>query len=82
MQGLVLIGSPTCGPCARAGAWLEQGGFRFRKLMIDGDNDLQQWVESQTGQRTIPQFFLNGQWITGGFPAVQQLAQAGQLPRG
>lgn len=81
MTGLVLVGSPTCGPCGQASNWLQQNNVSHRKLQLDGDTELMQWLMEKTQQQTIPQFFFNGQWIQGGFPAVQQMVQQGAIPR-
>lgn len=80
-QGLLVLGSKACAPCSQAAAWLDSRGVIYRKLQIDGDDELMVWLERMTAQRTIPQFFLDGEWVRGGFGAVQQMVLRGMLPR-
>jgi glutaredoxin len=83
LHGLILVGSRNCGPCAQAAQWLHQQGVPCRKVSIDGDDQLKQWVFDNTeGARTVPQFFYGGQWIRGGFKQVMELVQSGQIPSG
>jgi glutaredoxin len=82
LQGLILIGSPQCAPCARASQWLKDNGVPFRKVSVAGDERLAKWVVAKTGQNTVPQFFYNGEWIRQGFDLVKQLVEGGQLPSG
>lgn len=79
MQGLVLYSGSHCPACVQADRWLTQNGFHFQKVDVNGNPQLIQWLEQQTRQRTIPQFFYNGSWLPGGFPDVQRLAQQGRL---
>lgn len=81
-EGLILIGSPSCGPCGAAAQVLDQKGIVYRKLQIDGDVELMNWLSSVTGQRTIPQFFYNGEWVRGGFKEVLELIETGTLRPG
>lgn len=71
MNGLVIITTTTCQPCKNAKAWLTQRGVRFSEINLDQRQDLVAWVQQQTGQQTVPQFFFDGQWIRGGFRQVQ-----------
>ncbi len=79
MDGLVLMGMPGCGGCLQSAQWLEDQGITFRKYDVTTSQRIIAWVTQATGQRTVPQFFLNGHHVQGGFPQVQQLALQGQL---
>jgi len=80
LDGLVLFGSPNCAPCRQASAWLDQQGISFRKVAVD-NRERASWVQQRTGQNTVPQFFLNGHWLQGGFRQVQALVAQGDVPR-
>ena len=80
MQGLVLMGMPGCGGCEMSANWLENKGVAFQKYDVRTSQEVVQWLMQVTGERTVPQFFLNGQHVKGGFPQLQALADAGQLP--
>lgn len=71
MNGLVLFTTTTCGPCQNAKAWLQQRNVSFQEVNLDQRQDLIPWLAQQTGQRTVPQFFVDEKWVPGGFPAVQ-----------
>jgi glutaredoxin 3 len=71
VNGLVLLTTTTCGPCRNAKAWLNQRNIPFQEINLDHRPDLVPWMVQQTGQQTVPQFFLDGKWIAGGFRAVQ-----------
>ncbi len=71
MNGLVIFTTTTCGPCRNAKAWLQQHRVPFQEVNLDQRQDLIPWMHRETGQRTVPQFFQDGQWVSGGFQAVQ-----------
>lgn len=79
MQKLTIYTGPNCPACIQAKRWLSQAGVAYQEVDITQRRDLVQWLAQTTGQRTIPQFFLGNQWISGGFPAVAAMVQSGQL---
>jgi len=79
MQGLVMYSGQNCPGCVQAKRWMEANGVRHQVVVVDGNMQLVQQLMSTTGQRTVPQFFLNGQWLSGGFGQVQQLHAQGQV---
>jgi glutaredoxin len=81
MQGLVLFGMQNCGGCEQAAQWLDRQGCSFSKYDVTTSREVILWLQQQTGQRTVPQFFLNGHHVQGGFQQLQQLAATGQLPK-
>lgn len=81
MSGLVLMGMPMCMGCAQASRWLEDEGLAYKKYDVSTNQQIQNWIIQTTGQRSVPQFFLNGHYVQGGFAQVQQLARMGQLPK-
>ena len=81
MQGLVLFGMPNCQQCDVAARWLEDNGFAFRKYDVSTSQAVVSWLVQEVGARNVPQFFLNGHHLGGGFAQLQQLATMGQLPK-
>ena len=79
MSGLVLYSGAHCPACVEAERWLRANNCQFQKIDVNGDMQAINWLAQTTGQRTIPQFFFEGRWLTGGFNDVQALAQAGRL---
>jgi len=79
MNGLVMYSGPNCPACMQAERWLRANNAQFQKVDVTGNMALVQSLVANTGQRTVPQFFFNGAWLSGGFNDVQALAQAGRL---
>jgi glutaredoxin 3 len=67
-----------CPYCAAAKRLLRQKGATFTEIDVDGRQDLRRWLVSATGQRTVPQVFVNGQPL-GGYSDVEALDQEGKL---
>jgi glutaredoxin 3 len=67
-----------CGFCARAKRLLHQKGIRFTEINVEGRDDLRAWLREATGQRTVPQVFINGVSV-GGFTDIAGLDDAGEL---
>lgn len=73
-----MFSGPNCPGCINAKQWLDANGVAYQVQDISNPQVAQYLVQA-TGQRTIPQFFHNGQWLSGGFRQVQQLRQQGAL---
>jgi glutaredoxin 3 len=67
-----------CPYCARAKQLLQSKGVSFTEIDVDGRQDLRGWLLSATGQRTVPQVFVNGQPL-GGFSDIDALDEEGRL---
>ena len=53
---------------------------RFTEIDVDDRPDLRSWLVSASGQRTVPQIFINGQPV-GGFTDLAALDRRGELDR-
>jgi glutaredoxin len=82
LSGLFLFGSERCGPCHAAVRWLEAQGVQHRRLKLDEDPELAEWVFDRVGRRTVPQFFLDGKPVVGGLGEVKRLVAEGKIARG
>lgn len=69
-----------CPYCTRAKALLEQKGARYRETNVEHRQDLRRWLIEATGQRTVPQVFINGRAV-GGFTDLAALDRKGELER-
>ncbi len=67
-----------CPYCAAAKELLRQKDVAFEEIDVDGRQDLRRWLLSASGQRTVPQVFINGQ-PAGGFSDLEALEEAGKL---
>jgi glutaredoxin 3 len=67
-----------CPYCAAAKRLFKGKGVSFTEVDVEGRQDLRGWLASATGQRTVPQVFVNGQPL-GGYDDVDALDQEGGL---
>ena len=75
----VIIYTPDyCGYCKRAKALLSQKGIAFEEINVEGDDEKRAWLIEQTGQRTVPQIFINEKSI-GGYDELSALDRSGKL---
>jgi len=68
----------VCGYCVRAKALLDRLRIPFKEIDVSEDADRRQWLVSTTGQRTVPQIFIDGRSI-GGYTELAALERAGEL---
>lgn len=67
-----------CPYCHAAKELLGEKNARFAEVDVDGRQDLRAWLVKATGQRTVPQVFINGKPV-GGFSDISALDRAGEL---
>jgi glutaredoxin 3 len=67
-----------CPYCHRAKALLTKKKAHFTEVDVDDRPDLRSWLVSASGQRTVPQVFINGQSI-GGYTELDGLDRKGKL---
>jgi glutaredoxin 3 len=64
----------------RAKDLLNRKGAAFEEINLDGKDDELARLRERTGQRTVPQIFIDGQLI-GGFTDLAALDSRGELDR-
>ena len=69
-----------CPYCAKAKAHLARKNVQFTEVDVDGRPDLRSWLVSASGQRTVPQIFINNGSI-GGYSDLMMLEGGGELDR-
>ena len=67
-----------CPYCVRAAALLQRKGVAYKEIDVSGDDAKRDWLVETTGQRTVPQIFINGHSI-GGCDELHALERAGKL---
>jgi glutaredoxin 3 len=67
-----------CPYCTSAKRLLTQKGAAFREIDVSDDDEKRRWLVKATGQRTVPQIFINGVSV-GGFTDIAALDRQGKL---
>jgi glutaredoxin 3 len=67
-----------CPYCVRAVGLLKRKGVTFTEIDVTHDPAKRAWLREATGQRTVPQIFINGRPI-GGSDDLYALERAGRL---
>lgn len=68
-----IYGAEWCAYCKRAVSLCETKGISFDYIDIDETANLRQLEERVGGKvRTVPQIFMDGQLVQGGFTGLQQ----------
>lgn len=80
MARVVVYTKRYCPYCTAAKALLRSKGVSFEEKDIDDDTEKRQWLASVSGQRTVPQVFVNGRPL-GGYTDIAALDDEGKLDR-
>ncbi len=67
-----------CPFCVRAKNLLAEKGLEFTEINLDGKDDELVKLREKTGQRTVPQIFIDDSFI-GGFSELSALNADGKL---
>ncbi|MEB2312614.1 MAG: glutaredoxin 3 [Sorangiineae bacterium] len=78
MAEVIMYRTPYCPYCVRAKALLERKRVPFTEIDVSGDREKRAWLIETTGQRTVPQIFINGRPV-GGCDDLHALERAGKL---
>ena len=68
----------NCPYCHAAKRLLNDKGVTYEEINVENDDAKRQWLKTTTGQRTVPQIFINDQSI-GGFNELRDLESLGRL---
>jgi len=69
-----------CPYCTAAKQLLTSKGAEFSVISVETRADLREWLVKASGQRTVPQIFINGHSV-GGFSDLAKLEEEGRLDR-
>ncbi len=77
---VVVYSTDYCPYCSRAKRLLENKQVAFVEVNVEERADLRSWLVSASGQRTVPQIFINNRPI-GGYSDMASLDAGGQLDK-
>jgi len=78
MASIQVYTTPSCPYCVQAKRLLTQKGVAFDEIDVADDPDKRAWLVQVTGQRTVPQIFIDDVSY-GGFSDIAALDRAGKL---
>jgi glutaredoxin 3 len=76
---VVMYRTPYCPYCSMAARLLEELQVEYEEIDVTGDHERRRWLVTASGQRTVPQVFINGRSV-GGFDDLSALVRRGELP--
>jgi glutaredoxin 3 len=78
MPSVQIYTKRVCPYCTSAKVLLEKKGVSFEEIDVEDDDEKRAWLVETTGQRTVPQIFVDGRPL-GGFSDVDALDKQGKL---
>jgi glutaredoxin 3 len=79
MSKIIMYCTEVCPYCVRAEHLLQHKGINdIEKIRIDLQPEVREAMIQQTGRRTVPQIFINGEHV-GGYDDMAALDRAGKL---
>lgn len=79
MADIEIYSTACCGYCAAAKNLLQAKGLAWREFRVDTDPAARAAMAERThGARTVPQIFINGQYV-GGFDDLAAAERDGKL---
>lgn len=70
--------TPYCGYCRSVKRLLSSKGVPYAEIDVSGDHAKRRWLVEVSGQRTVPQVFIEGRPY-GGYTDLVKLDRQGQL---
>lgn len=78
MVQVIVYTTTYCPYCTAAKNFLKKKNISFAEINVEGDQEKRIWLTQTTGQRTVPQIFINNQPI-GGYEDMIALEKSGKL---
>jgi len=78
VKSVKIYTTPYCPYCVRAKRLLERKGVPYEEIDVANDDEARVALAERTGRRTVPQIFINGEYI-GGSDELHALDSAGKL---
>lgn len=78
MADVKIYTTSYCPYCVRAKGLLSRKNIPFEEIDVSNDPQKREWLQRTTGQRTVPQLFINGVSI-GGCDDLYALDRSGKL---
>jgi glutaredoxin 3 len=80
MAKVQVYSKKNCAYCVRAKALLDRKGVAYEEIDAEGNDALRSWLAEASGQKTVPQIFVDGRPL-GGFTDIDALDKEGKLDR-
>jgi len=80
MSEVIIYRTTYCPYCDMAERLFKQLDVDVEKIDVTHDQEKRMWLVKETGQRTVPQIFIDGKSI-GGFSDANALHQKGELKK-
>jgi glutaredoxin 3 len=68
----------NCAYCVSAKTLLQRKGIAYEEIDVENDEARRVWLVEASGQRTVPQIFVDGKPL-GGFSDIDALDRQGKL---
>ena len=78
MKPVTIYTWTMCPFCVKAKRLLDQKGVTYEEIIIDGDSEALAQLKQKTGSGTVPQIFIEGEFI-GGCDNLHALEASGKL---
>jgi glutaredoxin 3 len=78
MAKVQMYSKKNCPFCVRAKALLDRKGISYEEIDAEGNDELRSWLAEASGQKTVPQIFVDGRPL-GGFSDIDALDKQGKL---
>ena len=78
MAKVQIYSKKNCPFCVRAKALLDRKGVPYEEIDAEGNDELRVWLAEASGQKTVPQIFVDGRPL-GGFSDIDALDRQGKL---
>jgi len=78
MAKVQLFTKKQCPYCVSAKALLARKGVAYEEIDVEHDEERRAWLVEASGQRTVPQVFVDGRSL-GGFSDIDALDRQGKL---
>jgi glutaredoxin 3 len=78
MAKVQVYSKKNCAYCVRAKALLDRKGVAYEEIDAEGNDALRTWLAETSGQKTVPQIFVDGRPL-GGFSDIDALDKQGKL---
>ena len=78
MRHIEIYSTQQCPYCLRARALLNAKGLDYEEIDVSVDQQIMQYMIERSGQRTVPQIFIDGEPV-GGFEQLSMLDSSGEL---
>jgi len=72
MQKVIIYSKTTCPACIKAKDIMEEKGVQYKEIILDNKPDELKDLIDKTNMRTVPQIFINDEFI-GGCSDLMQL---------